>query len=411
MKGVIVILLFVAFVAPGYGQTKNLDYYLNIGLSQNPLLKDLANQALINGIDSQRIGAFYKPQVTGIGSGFYAPYINGFGYDPALSNITAVNALVNVNQTFVGQNNLKTQYAALHLLTDSARNVQKITEQDLKRNIITQYIIVWGDLQQLAFYKDVNNILQSQESLLKNLTQSNIYRQTDYLTFFVTFQQQQLQLKQINIQLSADFSTLNYLCGINDTAFPAIADPEIKLDYLPDPSNSIFFLRYKIDSYKLENQVSLVNYSYKPKLTGFINGGYSSSFLYDAYKNFGYSMGLNLSVPIYDGHQKRMQTEKIHIAENTRLGYQDFFARQYTQQVTLLKEQLKATEALINDINEQIKYAQGLIKVNGKLLETGDAKISDYVIAINNYLTAKNLLTQNNISRMQLINQLNYWSK
>jgi hypothetical protein len=58
-----------------------------------------------------------------------------------------------------------------------------------------------------------------------------------------------------------------------------------------------------------------------------------------------------------------------------------------------------------------VRYAQGLIDVNGKLLRTGDARITDFIIAINNYLAAKNLLTQNNISRMQIINQLNYWNR
>jgi len=33
------------------------------------------------------------------------------------------------------------------------------------------------------------------------------------------------------------------------------------------------------------------------------------------------------------------------------------------------------------------------------------------VLAINNYLTIKNLMTQTVISRLQLINQLNYWNK
>lgn len=412
MKKVVFAFLLAFLCHTAGGQTKNLDFYLNAGLGNNPLLKDLTNQVLVNGIDSQRVGAFYKPQVTGVGNGVYSPYANGFGYDPVLSNLGALNALINVNQTFVGKNNLKTQYNALQLGSDSLKNVQKITEQDLKRNIIAQYIIVWGDLQQLAFNKEVSGILQNQEAVLKKLTQSNIYRQTDYLTFLVTLQQQALQLKQISIQLSTDFSTLNYLCGINDTAsMPMLANPEVNIEHLPDATSSIFFLRYKTDSFKLENDMSLVNYGYKPKLTGFANSGYSSSFIYQAYKNFGFSLGLNLTVPIYDGHQKKMLLDKIHIAEHTRSAYQDFFSRQYNQQIGQLTRQLAATESLISDINEQIKYAEGLIKVNGKLIETGDAKISDYVIAINNYLTAKNLLTQNNISRMQIINQLNYWNR
>ena len=51
------------------------------------------------------------------------------------------------------------------------------------------------------------------------------------------------------------------------------------------------------------------------------------------------------------------------------------------------------------------------MKVNEKLLTTGDAKIPDFVIAINNYLSARNLLAQNNINKLQVINQINYWNK
>ena len=74
-------------------------------------------------------------------------------------------------------------------------------------------------------------------------------------------------------------------------------------------------------------------------------------------------------------------------------------------------QQLHSTDALLTQINGQIKYAESLISVNGKLLETGDAKIADYIIALNTYMTAKNLLTQNNISRLQIINQINYWNR
>ena len=72
---------------------------------------------------------------------------------------------------------------------------------------------------------------------------------------------------------------------------------------------------------------------------------------------------------------------------------------------------MNATEDLIGQIDEQVRYSQALIDVNGKLLGTGDAKISDYIIALGNYLNAKNLLTQNNITRWQIINQINYWNR
>ena len=81
------------------------------------------------------------------------------------------------------------------------------------------------------------------------------------------------------------------------------------------------------------------------------------------------------------------------------------------QQIAQLSQQLKATEDLIGQINEQLRYSEALIDVNGKLLGTGDAKIADYILALSSYLNAKNLLTQNNITRLQIINQINYWNR
>ena len=106
-----------------------------------------------------------------------------------------------------------------------------------------------------------------------------------------------------------------------------------------------------------------------------------------------------------------MQYSKISIAEKTRSYYQEFFAKQYDQQLAQLNQQLQATEELLDQINSQIKYAETLTQANTKLLQTGEAKIADYIIALNTYLNARNLLTQNKINRLQIINQINYWSK
>lgn len=105
-----------------------------------------------------------------------------------------------------------------------------------------------------------------------------------------------------------------------------------------------------------------------------------------------------------------MQYTKINIQERTRQKQQDFFSTQYRQQILQLQQQLKALEGLQEPINKQIEYLQTLIDVNGKLLETGDIKITDYVLALSNYISSRNLVIQNIISRFQLINQLNYWN-
>jgi len=402
--------LICGLVVEGQPVTR-LDFYVDQALQNSPLLKDYQNQLQAGQVDSQLIRAGYRPQVTGSSVNLWAPTVNGWGYDQAISNGGNFTTVVAVNQTLVGQKHLNAQYETVGLQNQGVRNTAKVSEQDLKKSVTAQYITTYGDLQQLAFNREVYALLQKEEVLLKDLTQKNVYRQTDYLTFLVTLKQEGLLLRQLEIQFRNDHGMLNYLCGIVDTSATMLDDPHIELQALPEISNSVFFRQFHLDSLKLRNSRSLIDFGYRPKASLYADGGYSSTFAYQGYKNFGMSFGVTVTMPIYDGHQRKMQYSKLEIAERTRTGYKDFFTRQYSQQIAQLRQQLEATEDLIGQINDQVKYSQALIDVNGKLLGTGDAKIADYIIALSNYLNAKNLLTQNNITRLQIINQINYWNR
>lgn len=407
-------LCFILGCCGGVAQAQqggSLDFYLGQALQNSPLLNDYRNQVLAGEVDSQLVKAAYLPQVVGNSTNIYAPAIKGYGYDQAISNGGNFTTVVAVTKTLVGQQHLGAQYETIRLQNQGVTNTSKISEQDLKKSVTSQYIVAYGDLQQLSFNREIYAVLQKEEQILKDLTQKNVYRQTDYLTFLVTLKQEGLLLQQLDIQYRNDHGTLNYLCGINDTSATLLDDPGIRLHSLPEIGNSVFFRQFGLDSLKLKNDRSLVDFAYRPKASLYADGGWSSSLQYEPYKNFGVSFGFMVTMPIYDGHQRKMQYSKLDIAERTRTGYKDFFTRQYNQQIAQLSQQLKATEALIGQIDEQVKYSQALIEVNEKLLGTGDAKIADYVIALTNYLNARNLLTQNNITRLQIINQINYWNR
>lgn len=403
--------LFVLATLPALAQEHNLDFYLRQAAENSPLLKDYRNQVRSNRADSEIILAGYRPQVTGTSVNTYAPVINGYGYDEAISNGGNFSTLVSVNKTLVSRKHLEAEFGTIRLQNQGLDNTAKISGQDLKKSVTAQYITSYGDMQQLDFHRDIYALLKKEEALLKDLTEKNVYRQTDYLAFLVTLQQEGLLLKQLQIQFQNDYGTLNYLCGIMDTTAVQLPDPDIQLQSLPDIGNSAFFRQYQIDSLKLLNNRSLIDFSYKPKASIYADAGFSSTLAYTPYKNFGTSFGFTVTLPIYDGHQRKMQYSKLDIAERTRTGYKDFFTRQYDQQIAQLSQQLKATEGLIAEINDQVRYSQALIDANGKLLGTGDARISDYILALSNYLNAKNLLTQNNITRLQIINQINYWNR
>jgi len=405
------VLLLVGIFQFSFSQNKNLDFYLEQAKLNSPLLKDYKNQVQSNQLDSQRIRAVYKPQVNGNSVNYYAPNVNGYGYDFAVTNGAQVSAQVGVNLQIISKENLGSQLSSIALQNQALGNNARITEQELKRTISAQYILAYSDLLQMQFTGDIIDRLSKEEVILKQLTEKNVYRQTEYLTFLVALRQQQLNYRQVNLQFRNNYALLNYLCGITDTSGGNLQDPGIRLNNLIETSNSVFFRQFQIDSLKLLNSRTLVSFAYKPKLNVYADGGYLSSMYYQPYKNFGMSAGFSVLVPIYDGHQRRLQYNKLTIAEQTRSNYKDFFKKQYDQQLEQLRQQLNGTTELLSEINEQVRYSESLIQVNGRLMETGDVRIADYLIALNSYLNAKYLLTQNNITRLQIINQINYWNR
>lgn len=405
------IICFILLINANVRAQKNLDYYLNSGIENSPLLKDYQYQVKSNKIDSQRLKASYGPQVTGNTTGSYSPVVKGWGFDGAITNLHTYNALVGISQVLVGKGNISNQYLSIQLQNLGLQNQSKISEQDLKRFITQQYITAYGDLLQINFNQEIISLLKNEEAILKKLAEKGVYKQTDFLSFLVNIQQQELLIKQLHIQYQNDYATLNYITGLKDTAFTQLEVPLVSLAELPALDETVFYNQFKIDSLKIKTNDKQIDYSYKPRVSVFADGGYSSSFAITPYKNFGLSAGVALTVPIYDGKQRRMQHQKTAIAEQNRKNYQEFFKTQYTQQIAQLNQQLQLTEQLIEQTATQIKYAEGLITAQRQQLVTGDVRIADYIIAIGNYLNAKNIVTQNTINKLQIINQINYWSR
>lgn len=411
MKGVFIFSVCIAMTFKSWTQKNNLAYFVNQALANSPLLKDYRNQILSFSLDSQIIRAGLRPQVNGMSTNSYAPIVHGWGYDEIITNGQQLSGMISASKAFISNKSIASQIANLQIQGQSAANNIKISEQDLIKSVTDQYILVYGEQLQIDFINEIITLLEKEDSLLKKLTQDNVYKQSDYLSFAVTLQQQQLNASQLQIQYTFDYAGLNYLAGIIDTTIVPLQDMQLNMASLGDYRNSIFYRQFVLDSLKLVNDKSLININYRAKINGYADGGYNSSLAYKPYKNFGGSVGLTVTVPIYDGHQRKLQFAKIDLQEQTRLGKRNFFLLQRNQQILQLLQQLNASNKLIDQINKQIKYTETLITANEKLLATGDIRLTDFILSLNNYFTARNLITQNYISRLKIINQLNYWGR
>ena len=394
-----------------FGQSRTLDDYIQFARTNSPTLKSFENQILSNRLDSQILKASLKTQVNFISTDLYAPVIGGWGYDQAITNLAQVSALVQASRNFLSKGNLAAQYRTIALQSQALRDSMQLSIKDLVRTITEQYITAYGDQLTMDYSKELFDLLKQEEEALKKLAQSSVIKQTEFLAFSITMQQQELTYLQAQIQYNADYLTLNYLAGIEDTTIDRLREPVLN-DSLPhDFYSSVFYQRYVTDSLRIANERRLIDYSYKPSIGVFTDGGFNSTLQTTPYKNFGFSAGVNIKVPLYDGHQKKLKYQKLEIEERTRLMNKDFFIRQYNQQVAQLNIQLRATELLFDKIRQQVEYTKTLILAYEKLLETGDVKVTDFVLAITNYLNAQNSFRQNFINRMKIRNQINYWNR
>jgi outer membrane protein TolC len=411
MKRIHLLIVSIFFLQFLSAQQQNLEYYLSQGLQNSPLLKDYNNRLKSAIIDSLRLKAEQGLQIDANSSNYAAPVIQGWGYDEVKTDLYQVEAVVGVSKIITGRNNLRNKYQSIRLQNESTLLEGNLSQKDLRKAIVSQYVLAFGDQQQHLLNAEVLEIMKKEEQIIKKLTEGGIYKQTEYLSFLVNLRQQELVTSQSVYLFKNDLEYLNLMCGLFDTTYIELSDPELSIGVPTEPRNTVFFKQFVTDSLKLINADRQIDFDYRPKLSLYADGGYLSSLTYAPLKNFGMSAGFNLTAPIYDGRQKKMQHDQTFISETTRAGYQNYFTEQYKQNIAMLTRQLSSNEVMARQVREQMSYAQTLVDANRLLLDSGDISITDYLLSVNNYLTAKNMLIENTVQRFNIINELNYWNE
>lgn len=392
-----------------YAQSNTLSYFLATAQSNSPLLNDYNNQVISNKIDSLKLKATYGFIVTGEGTAGYSPNIKGWGYDNALTNGQSLFAGVRVAKEIISRNNLNTRLAGINANIAQILAQKNISIQTLNKQITDQYIATYASQQQYNLSKEIIHLLDQEDVVLKKLTQSAVFKQTDYLTFKVTLQQNELTLEQQKADWQNNYSLLKYLSGIVDDSFEPVEKPDFIEKLNPAAfDESIYNKAFQADSLKLSNDAKIIEHNYKPKITAFSDSGYQSSFTTTPYKNFGMSVGVGVTIPIYDGHQKKMLLQQNQLSLDTRKKYLEQTQRQYQQQILQVNNQIGQYDKMINTANQQITYAKTLVEANAKQLPTGDVRMVDFILSISNLLSLKGNIIQYNTTLFNLKNQLQY---
>jgi len=205
--------------------------------------------------------------------------------------------------------------------------------------------------------------------------------------------------------------TLNILCGLEDTSTaiklndPAIVPNNFRYNYF----NSPVFLQYHLDSMQLVNQKTLVDIRYKPHLSWVADAGFLSS-TPDFYSHPGFSVGLALVVPIYDGNLKKVDYQRLNIQEKSRLNYISYYKNQYNLQYVMLHNQLLASSELVKKLKTELQISENLIDMSRRELNTGDISVTDFILIVRNNIDLRNNLNLNQVKSWQIINDINYYN-
>jgi outer membrane protein TolC len=396
---------------PALAQVKSLDFFIDQGLIHSPVLKDIANQVNSNTVDSMLIKAGQKPQVSFNGLLYYAPVINGIGYSEVITNISNISSQAYVTQRIFNRKTIGALYSKSALQNQSLRVSYKISKNDLRKAITLQYLAACSVSNDLTFNKDLLKSSLEEEKILIQLVENGLYRQVDYYSFMVELKGQELLINDLLINYQKEVSSINILCGLPETDYEQLMLPDIKLNSPVSEANSPFFTRFVVDSLKIQNEKLLIDRNYKPSVNWFSDAGVVNNIPREISKNIGFSVGLNLSVPLYDGQQRKLNYEKLKISENSRMNYAGFFKQQFNQQLQQLYKELKMTEEIVPQVAEQLKLEESVIKQQKSLINTGNVSITEYVTALKNYITIKRSMNQYQLKILQIITEINYWNQ
>jgi outer membrane protein TolC len=393
-----------------FAQVKTLDDYINSAIANSPSLKEDYAKIEQSKIDSTITLTTYKPQVNFNGQALVAPSYGQFGYDQAVTNGGSYEAVVSATQIITPRKEIKLNRTISSYERQSLVNDVKKSENEIRKDITDKYLNACLLQQQVEFYRASDKFLENEKNTLKTLTDKGIYRMSDYYQLAVEEQSEHTQVIQFGTQLTQAFSDLNEACGVADTSIYKLTVPHIDAYKQNDIKQLTWYQKFQFDSLQLASQQALLDAQYYPHLSWYADAGLEASQPNLIYRSFGNSLGLNLAIPIYDGHKKDLKHKSMTISEGIRANYEQAIFKTYSTHTMMLVKQIQDGSKLIVQLQQEEDQVKEWMKVDEAQLAVGNISITDFLIGLKKQLEVKNDMAQAIINQQLLQNEFNYWN-
>jgi outer membrane protein TolC len=416
-------LLFgLAFLPAFLSAQVSLDYFIKKAAANSPALREYENLRSMNRLQA----ALNRAQNSGFqifltGDYLFAPYFNNpgglvttdpspnaYGYDINLSDGGLYSAKLNLERNVLNGGLTGVLDRQIRVQDEQYQQALILERHSLEKQVTDLYLNALL-LQRLArVSEETVAALREQTRLAAGLAAGGTATLQDYLLLKIEFKNQSILLDDARQQVRSGLLQLVALCGIADTSVTAVDSVALK----PGPlvNGSRFTGRYALDSLSVLTEQALFETRYSPRLRMFLNTGLDAVELAGIDRRFGMSAGLNLSLPLFDGHQRRLTAEQKRFALNTVRE-----SRRYLEATVALQRVNygKRIESLGNNIagmSEQIEDYRKLLDLSSRQLRQGGLSMIDYLTIVRNFTDLRKNAISLEISLQLETNNYNYWN-
>jgi len=391
-----------------------LNFFIKKAKENTPALQENNNLQKIGGIQNNIILAQNKAfQVNASSEVLVAPYFNNngkviditttpsanaFGYDVGVTNGGLYSAQINVTKNLFNQavtDNLIFQNKIQN--NTIAFSSEEITHNIVK-NITDAYILAYQLQLQEEFTKEILKDLEKRLQVVELLVKRAVLMESDYLLLQLDIEGKKLELQQIQNNLKTSINQLYSLSGMAIGTIETLEIPNFNNPTKP----SQFFYQKKIENDSLQivaNQKVFEN-QYKPQVTAYANSGLNAVEIPNIYRRLGASVGLRLTIPIYDGKQRKYNAQQSVLKAENLNFYKKNTKVQLENNIKTITQQIVALDDNMVLLDKQLKKQQNILEIyKGKLVQ-GQISIVDYLNVIQNYKL-------NSYTKLQM--QTNYW--
>lgn len=433
MKKKLCLLFLITSLNYCFGQENSLNYFLKAAEKNNPTLLQNNNLQQIGNFENNLINAQNSFQVGVTSEVMVAPFFNSngnfleitttpssgaYGYAEPVSNGALYSAQLNVAKDIFNRSRVKNllfqnklKNAAIRLSTEEMRH-------QIQQNVTAAYIQVYQLQLNQEITRELISDLEKRLKVVELLVKKGILSQSDYLLLQLEIQNRNLELQQIQNNLSSNLLSLHNAVGIPVTKLKKLSEPELEMDpslgrYLsaveqetvsnPDslenyqtnlkaaitprlPQDSIYYERkFRNDSLQLLAEQQVFENKYKPQLTAYGNTGLNAVELDHLSHYIGFSAGLRLTVPIYDGGQRTIKQQQNELKiQNLQFQLQNQEIKR-ANILQSLKEQMASIQRGLRLLNKQLEKQQLIMELyKGRMLQ-GQVSIIDYLRVVENY--------------------------